>query len=73
MSASAQPSAGAPRTGILLALGGAVVLSMNDLAIKALADTGYALHQVILIRALIGMALVPSRHIATAQVNIRQV
>jgi drug/metabolite transporter (DMT)-like permease len=58
MSATAQPSAGAPRTGILLALGGAVVLSMNDLAIKALADTGYALHQVILIRALIGMALV---------------
>lgn len=31
---------------------------MNDLAIKALADTGYALHQVILIRALIGMTLV---------------
>ena len=58
MSATAQPSASAPRTGILLALGGAVVLSMNDLAIKALADTGYALHQVILIRALIGMALV---------------
>ena len=58
MSATAQPSAGAPRTGILFALGGAVVLSMNDLAIKALADTGYALHQVILIRALIGMALV---------------
>lgn len=44
-------------TGILLALGGAVVLSVNDLAIKALSGT-YALHQVILIRAFIGMALV---------------
>ncbi len=47
-----------PRTGILLALGGGVTLSLNDLAIKALAETGYALHQVILIRALIGLALV---------------
>lgn len=44
-------------SGILLALGGGVTLSMNDLAIKALSDT-YALHQVILIRAFIGMALV---------------
>ena len=43
--------------GILFALGGTVVLSANDLAIKALSDT-YALHQVILIRAVIGMALV---------------
>ena len=41
----------------MLAIGGAVVLSMNDLAIKALSGT-YALHQVILIRAFIGMALV---------------
>jgi drug/metabolite transporter (DMT)-like permease len=47
----------APTTGILFALGGAVILSMNDLAIKALSDT-YALHQVILIRAFIGLALV---------------
>jgi drug/metabolite transporter (DMT)-like permease len=46
-------------TGILLALGGAVVLSMNDLAIKALSGA-YALHQVILIRAFIGIALVLS-------------
>ncbi|MEZ5798242.1 MAG: hypothetical protein R3D63_12600 [Paracoccaceae bacterium] len=45
-------------TGLFLALGGGIVLSMNDLAIKALAETGYALHQVILIRAIIGMALV---------------
>lgn len=44
-------------TGILLALGGAVTLSMNDLAIKALSDS-YALHQVILLRAIIAMALV---------------
>ncbi len=44
-------------TGILLALGGGITLSMNDLAIKALSGS-YALHQVILIRAFIGMALV---------------
>ena len=44
-------------TGILFALGGAVVLSVNDLAIKAL-SVGYALHQVILIRAFVGMAIV---------------
>ncbi len=52
------PAPSSSTTGILLALGGGVTLSLNDLAIKALADTGYALHQVILIRALIGMALV---------------
>ena len=46
-----------PITGIFLALGGAVVLSVNDLAIKALSGA-YALHQVILIRAFVGMALV---------------
>jgi drug/metabolite transporter (DMT)-like permease len=56
MTTAPAPSSSTP--GILLALGGAITLSMNDLAIKALADTGYALHQVILIRALIGMALV---------------
>ena len=44
-------------TGILLAIGGSVVMSLNDLAIKALSGD-YALHQVILLRALIGMALV---------------
>lgn len=43
--------------GILLALGGSVVMSMNDLAIKALSST-YPLHQVILVRALIGIAVV---------------
>ncbi len=46
-----------PVTGILFALGGALLLSVNDLAIKALSGT-YALHQVILIRALIGMVLI---------------
>ena len=46
-----------PKTGILLAIGGGITLSLNDLAIKALSGS-YALHQVILIRAAIGMALV---------------
>ena len=40
-----------------MAIGGAIVLSMNDLAIKALSGD-YALHEVILLRAFIGMALV---------------
>ena len=44
-------------TGILLAAGGSLVFSLNDLAIKLLSD-GYALHQIILIRAFIGIALV---------------
>ena len=44
--------------GILFALGGGIVLSMNDLAIKALSGSGYALHQVILLRAFIGIAIV---------------
>jgi drug/metabolite transporter (DMT)-like permease len=43
--------------GILSALGGAVILSVNDLAIKNLSGA-YALHQVILTRAFIGLALV---------------
>jgi drug/metabolite transporter (DMT)-like permease len=46
-----------PLTGIFLAIGGALVLSVNDLAIKALSGD-YALHQVILLRAFIGMSLV---------------
>jgi len=52
-------SASSPRplTGILLALGGAAVLSVNDLAIKALSGA-YALHQVILIRAVITICVV---------------
>jgi drug/metabolite transporter (DMT)-like permease len=58
MTAPATSPVSNPTTGILLALGGGIVLSLNDLAIKALADTGYALHQVILLRALVGLALV---------------
>lgn len=54
-------SAPAPRgeslTGIALAVCGVLVLSVNDLAIKALSDR-YALHQVILVRAIITMAVV---------------
>ena len=42
-------------TGILLALGGSVVLSINDVAIKFLSGA-YPLHQVILTRAFIGLA-----------------
>lgn len=44
-------------TGILFALGGGVLLSLNDLAIKFLSG-GYALHQIILIRAFIGLAII---------------
>ena len=43
--------------GIFFALGGSLVLSVNDLAIKALSGQ-YALHQVILVRAFISMTLV---------------
>lgn len=50
-------SANSNSPGILLALGGGVTLSLNDLAIKALSGA-YALHQVILIRAFIGISLV---------------
>lgn len=41
-------------TGILLALGGSVTLSINDVAIKFLSG-GYPLHEVILVRACIGL------------------
>lgn len=41
-------------TGILCALAGSAIFSINDVAIKSLSGS-YALHQVILIRALIGM------------------
>ena len=43
--------------GVLFAIGGGVILSVNDLAIKNLSGA-YALHQVILTRAFIGLALV---------------
>lgn len=43
--------------GVFFALGGALTLSVNDVAIKSLSGT-YALHQVILTRAFIAMAVV---------------
>lgn len=47
-------------TGILCVLAGAAALSVNDLVIKGLSG-GYALHQILLIRTLIGLAiLVPA-------------
>lgn len=52
---NAQPTSNL--TGILLALGGGVALSLNDLSIKFL-STGYALHQIILIRALITLPII---------------
>ncbi len=42
---------------IALALGGSIVLSINDLGIKFLSDA-YALHQIILIRAMIGLPVI---------------
>lgn len=42
--------------GILLALGGAITLSVNDVAIKYLSGS-YPLHEIILIRASIGLCL----------------
>ncbi|VDC23569.1 DMT family transporter [Pseudogemmobacter humi] len=41
-------------TGILLAAGGMALFSVNDMAIKHL-SAGYALHQIVLIRAMIGL------------------
>ena len=49
------PPAPAALTGILLVVGGTVIFSINDMSIKFLSGD-YALHQVILIRALVGMA-----------------
>ena len=43
--------------GILLALAGSLVLSVNDMAVKALSGD-YPLHQVVLTRSAIGMAVV---------------
>lgn len=40
--------------GILLALGGSAVMSLNDLAVKALSGA-YPLHEVILVRATVGL------------------
>ncbi|WP_284164089.1 DMT family transporter [Frigidibacter sp. SD6-1] len=60
-----------PLRGIFFALGGALVLSVNDLAIKALSGN-YALHQVILTRAFVGMALVLTV-MALSQRGLRQI
>jgi drug/metabolite transporter (DMT)-like permease len=57
MAQGAKSPAKAPLAGVFFALGGGVILSVNDLAIKALSGN-YPLHQVILIRAFIGVALV---------------
>ncbi len=57
MRALSSPIQKASLAGVLFALGGSVTLSVNDLAIKALSDT-YALHQVILIRAVLSMAII---------------
>ena len=43
--------------GISCAVGGAVALSLNDLCIKQLSG-GYALHQVILVRAIVGIIFI---------------
>jgi drug/metabolite transporter (DMT)-like permease len=44
-------------SGILFATGGTLIFSINDVAIKSLSG-GYALHQVILIRALVAMTFI---------------
>jgi drug/metabolite transporter (DMT)-like permease len=44
-------------TGILFAVGGTLIFSINDVAIKFLSG-GYALHQVILIRAFVAMVFI---------------
>ncbi|THD85547.1 DMT family transporter [Aliigemmobacter aestuarii] len=59
-----------PIRGILLALGGGVTLSVNDLSIKFLSGD-YALHQVILIRALVGMTIILAV-IAMTEVGLAQ-
>ena len=44
-------------TGILFAIGGTLIFSVNDVSIKFLSG-GYALHQVILIRAFVAMTFI---------------
>ncbi len=57
-------------TGILFAIGGTLIFSVNDVAIKFLSG-GYALHQVILIRAFVAMAIILS-FIAVSGTGFRQ-
>ena len=53
-------------TGILCAMGGAAMLSINDLCIKALSGA-FPLHEVILVRGLIGLAFILGFAAATGQ------
>lgn len=59
-----------PVAGVLLALGGAAVFSINDMAIKFLSGD-YPLHQVILVRGLVGMTFLLGLIAATGG-NFRQ-
>lgn len=54
MAHSPTPAQAPALTGILLIIGGTLIFSINDMAVKHLSGS-YALHQIILIRALIGM------------------
>jgi drug/metabolite transporter (DMT)-like permease len=54
---SPHSAASSAATPILLALGGSAVLTVNDMAVKALSGA-YPLHQVVLVRATVGMAVV---------------
>jgi drug/metabolite transporter (DMT)-like permease len=57
MTAASFPQMSPQLKGILLALGGGLIFSVNDLSIKFLSGD-YALHQVILIRALISLVII---------------
>jgi drug/metabolite transporter (DMT)-like permease len=57
--------------GVAFALAGTVVFSINDLAIKALSGD-YALHQVMLIRAMVGLTFILALALAT-RADLRQV
>lgn len=62
---SAGPAGAAvPLSGILLALGGSVMFSVNDVAIKFLSGA-YPLHQVVLVRAVIGLVFLAGLIAAT--------
>ena len=55
--ASPLSSPRAAQVGVVCAIGAAVAFSLNDMVIKFLSD-GYPLHQIVLIRSLIGLALI---------------
>lgn len=58
------PAQSPPLTGILLAICGSLVFSVNDMAIKFLSGD-YPLHQVVLVRAVIGLAFLAAMIIVT--------